>query len=374
VNFDQAAVADRFKSLNQSINRYVDERGHFPTGTVSQGNQTIKNRFGWLAKLYVNDAKASFPEPQWDQPWHDPLNDRFVRQQREPYLNPLIARKVGSDRYPATHFVGVAGVGADAAMLPADHPRAGIFGVDRTTRPEDVKDGLANTMLAAGVKNQLGSWAAGGTPSLRSFTQEPYFEGPDGFGTGEAGGMSVLMADGSVRFLSKETAPVVVRRMAAMADGFPLDEKVPGEPGEVPLPKTEPPEPPAIAQAEPQPEEAGDPKPEQPIKPLPTEKEPETDQPEPVDIPAALAVKILRFEQVKEAPFQELLYQVEELCGVPIHRAPDLPAADSDFWKQGVSVSLKDASVRQILEALLEIVALRFTIEADHIQLHSGRS
>ncbi len=64
---------------------------------------------------------------------------------------------------PATHFVGVAGVGDDAADLPVDHPRAGVFGNSRTTRLEDIHDGASNTLMVLGVTRDLGSWAAGGS-------------------------------------------------------------------------------------------------------------------------------------------------------------------------------------------------------------------
>jgi hypothetical protein len=370
MNVDEGAVAARLSRLGIRLKSYAEERGHFPPGSVSAGNQADRARFSWLAEMFAKSSGGRIAEPQWDQPWNDPLNDRFVRQPREPYLNPLISRRVGPDRYPATHFVGVAGVGADAPRLPVDHPRAGIFGIDRKTRSEDIKDGLAHTMMVAGVMNRLGSWAAAGPPTVRAFTQEPYFEGPDGFGTAETQGMSVLMADGSVRFLSKDIAPVIVRRMAAMADGWPLDDTVPGEPGDRPPAESVPIEPPVIAEAKPPPEEITVHKPEQPIEPDPPSAEPEP--PEPVDIPAALAVKVVKFDQIKEVPFQQLLYQVEELCGVPIRPASDLPAAEEEFWNRPVSMSLKNASVRQILESLLEKVNLRFTVESDHIQLRAA--
>lgn len=227
-------------------------------------------------------------------------------------------------------------------------------------------------MMVAGVMNHLGSWAAGGPPTIRAFTQEPYFDGPDGFGTGEAEGMSVLMADGSVRFLSKDTAPVIVRRMAAMADRWPLDETVPGEPGDRPPKESVPEEPPVIAEAKPEPEQIDVHKPEPPVEPDPP-MEPAPEPVEPVDIPRALAVKIVKFEQLKDVPFQELLYQVEELTGVPIRPDADLPPADAEFWSRPVSLSLKQVSVEEILKALLEKADLRFTIESDHIQLHSAR-
>ena len=374
---DAETLQRQLSRLGVAIQDYADREGRFPVGTVGLGGQPVKDRLSWMAELLVRNAPQAqpskrVPEPQWDQPWNDPFNDRFVRQQREEFLNPGIPRRVGADRYPATHFVGVAGVGADAPGLPADHPRAGVFGFDRVTRLEDVKDGLAQTLMVAGVSEQLGSWAAGGRPTLRAFTQEPYVEGPDGFGTGEADGMSVLMADGSVRFLSRNVSPVIVRRMASMADGLPLDDSVPEAPDKpqpISPPQTPPPEPdpPVIAQ-QPKtppliPKKSSDP------APPPEPKNPEPME-EPLDVPAALDLKIVKFEQVQDVPFREMLFQLEELCGVPIRASAELPGDQAELWKRPVSLRLTDTTVRGILEAVLEKAGLRYTIEKDHLRLY----
>ena len=55
---------------------------------------------------------------------------RWPRWSTRPSVRP--SRPSG---YPVTHYVGVAGVGEDAAQLPANDPRAGVFGYGRQTRP-----------------------------------------------------------------------------------------------------------------------------------------------------------------------------------------------------------------------------------------------
>ena len=61
-------------------------------------------------------------------------------------------------------------------------------------------------------------WAAG-SETIRSLTQEPYINGPDGIGGPSPGGCNILLGDGSVIFLSENIDPEVMRRLAAMADG-----------------------------------------------------------------------------------------------------------------------------------------------------------
>ena len=141
-------------------------------------------------------------------------------------VNPAFGPAKSSDGYPVTHYVGVAGVGEDAAQLPADDPRAGMFGYGRQTRQQDLVRGGANTIAVLGVQDQCGPWAQGGQATVRPLTQQPYVNGPDGFGSGQPDGMVAGMADGSVRFLSKNIDPHVMEQLASVRGGQEVDAAV----------------------------------------------------------------------------------------------------------------------------------------------------
>ena len=145
-----------------------------------------------------------------------------------------------------THYVGVAGVGKDAAQLPADDPRAGVFGYGRQTRQQDLVRGGAHTIAVLGVQDQCGPWAQGGPATVRPLTQEPYCNGPDGFGSGQADGMVAGFADGSVRFLSKNIDPRVMEQLATVRGGDQVDMALiePKPPEAVIKPPVVPPKPP----------------------------------------------------------------------------------------------------------------------------------
>jgi len=254
-------------------------------------------------------------------------------------------------------------------MLPVGHSRAGIFGVNRRTRLADIKDGQANTMMLAGVTRDIGGWAGSGTATMRPLSREPYINGPDGFSTGENEGMSVLMADGSVRFLSSNTDPRLMRRMAAMADGFPLDVKVPGEPGD-PRPIT-------------QPKPPGDPVAKangaEPIPP-PNEEhvalaEPAVVAPVPprvIDVAALLSQKILVYEHRQAAPFRVVLREVEEMVGAPIRIDKEQLGAAADQLEKPITVKkLEETTVGAILTAVVKQAGLAFVVERDGIRITS---
>jgi len=288
----------------------------------------------WIASLVASNLSG--PLPHWEAEWNAPVNDEFVRRRIPAFTNPLIPVMSGDDHYPATHFVGVSGVGVDAADLPRRHPRAGIFSASQVTRREDVTDGMSNTMLVAGVQSELGSWARPGTASIRSFTREPYLHGPDGFGTGHPNQMFVLMADGSVKTLSAQTEAVVVRRMAAMADGIALDPHVPGDPLTLSAAGARPIVMPAPVQDLPQ--------------DLPIEVEMEPDRPV-LDLQPRLQQKIVRFELTRPTSFRHVLTDLQELIGVPI----DVSALPPEILDLSVKVTLENITVEDILKQLCAI-------------------
>lgn len=211
-------VEKRLERIGQVLKQSSRVEKAFPAGTLADGKIPVGERLSWQAELADRfDPGANVPVVR-DRGWQDPLNDPFVRRRLTYYQNPEVVRLTGEDGYPATHFVGVAGVGPDGPRLPATDPKAGVFADDRRTRITEIRDGLTNTMLVAGVHDKLGSWASGGSATIRPFTAEPYVNGPDGFGTGLPDSMFVLMADGRVMTIQKNADPAVVRSLAAITD------------------------------------------------------------------------------------------------------------------------------------------------------------
>ena len=66
-----------------------------------------------------------------------------------------------------TSYVGIAGLGPNAAELPVEDPRAGVFGFDRSTPLIEITDGTATTMAVAETAESNGPWKAGGPATVR---------------------------------------------------------------------------------------------------------------------------------------------------------------------------------------------------------------
>ncbi|WP_339744520.1 hypothetical protein [uncultured Rubinisphaera sp.] len=354
---EKISFEDRLQRLGIRINEYRLNTGQFPTAGWNPNQEPGKpTGLSWLAGLDPELEAASKFSPNWNADWNSPVNDRFVRRSRNDLMNPELKTVVGSDRYPATHIVGISGVGVDAAELPKDHPRAGIFGWNRVTRTEDVKDGLSNTWLANGITERFSSWA-NASQSIRAVTAEPYINGPDGFGTGSPERMPILMADGSVREMSVKTAPTIFRRLAAMADSLPLDPAVAGEPGK----STSTP---------------SDSLTNKPIMPEVVPSEQTTSSPPPLktvspEVQQAMLEKfnqkVISFELNQPTPLNEVLVELEALAGVTIDFDEEQIPQTDPLRIEPVTLSGKMLSIAEMLDQILSPLNLITTPANDRM-------
>jgi prepilin-type processing-associated H-X9-DG protein len=115
-----------------------------------------------------------------------------------------------------TSYLGIAGVGVDAARYPRKDPRAGFFGYDRVITQADITSGTSVTMMVAETTQHNGPWLAGGSPSVRGL--DPDIERYIGLGRPFGGlhldGLNVLWVDGSVRPVGERVAPAEFRASA----------------------------------------------------------------------------------------------------------------------------------------------------------------
>ncbi len=182
-------------AIGQWLGQQHVKHGAFPVGVEPGSLPSPSVSAGWLS-LSRKPTTQLRPPPDRTRSWNDPANDLFVRQRVGGLINPLVSIVASETGHPAGHYVGVAGVGADAPSLPKSNPRSGIFGVNRRTTRDDIRDGTANTLMVLGVDSSPDSWASG-AGAMRGLSAEPYLHGPDHFGTGQADGMFALMADGA---------------------------------------------------------------------------------------------------------------------------------------------------------------------------------
>jgi len=245
-NFETKAIGKSADPISKSIMGYVNDKKAFPRGTAEEATNNKKfglkmspeKRVGWIVELlpyfsngdYVSFAKLVDKGKSWSDPKNLQVARIFIPDLL--YATPVEGTSVSSaaNQPGITNFVGVSGVGFASGEYSADNKKSGIFGYDRITKIEDIKDGPANTIALLLIKqNKNHPWIAGGGASIAGIS-----EGPDALAPflvlektnrnkeKEFTGIAI-MADGKIREISNKISPEIFRAMCTIDGGEKID-------------------------------------------------------------------------------------------------------------------------------------------------------
>lgn len=212
---------NNLKQFGLSVRDYASANDKLPAADLPNPALPPEQRLSWLVVIvpYV-EANNIYSRMDKDKGWEAEEN-RFAALMPLKYLQcPSYPQGTPVSTLVPTDYVGIAGVGADAASLPKDDLRAGFFGYDRILTPKDIQGRASTLLLAAETCRAEGAWTAAGPPTVRGLTDgSPYLGRGGQFGGLHPEGANVLMADGSVRLLSRDTSADVLESMAVLRVG-----------------------------------------------------------------------------------------------------------------------------------------------------------
>jgi prepilin-type processing-associated H-X9-DG protein len=234
----KAQCAGDLTVLSIALLQYAETYGTFPPGTVANPSLPPNRRLSWVTEVWnyvdsgavltIDPTKGWQEPPNWPIPFMAKTGTTFVGMTPADTMHFVICNKdpARSGRRPPfpLGYVGIAGLGPDAATLRAGHHRAGVFGYDRVTKLADIRDGTSRTMMLAETGVGHAPWSAGGPTSVRGVdpATRPYLGRGRPFGGYHPGGANVAMADGSVRFVRESVDPRVFEALATIAGGEAL--------------------------------------------------------------------------------------------------------------------------------------------------------
>ena len=222
------ACANHLKVIGIATHGYRDTHGHFAPGTIPNEKLTPDQRLSWQVALLPHlEMPKVYEKFDRSAAWNAPTNVAAEKMCTTPILH-CPAFNGPWPQFPFTTYVGVAGIGPDAAALPLDGPGAGFFGYDRKLKVENVKDGLANTCAVIETGFNVGPLVRGpATVRALDLSDEPLLgEGrPFGgfhkedrsFGRPRPLGAQMLLGDGSVRLSKVHVDPFVLGALATIA-------------------------------------------------------------------------------------------------------------------------------------------------------------
>lgn len=217
-----AGCTNNLRQIGEAIQRYHDHNDKlFPPGTIPNSALKPEQRLSWEAAILLflstggsagKKSEKLAAEIALEESWDAPANAK-LRQNVAPYLCPAFAHQLAPGQVGLTSYVGIAGVGSDAATLPLDDPNAGFFGYDRRLHPSDITARLGATMVAIETLRDNGPWPAGGPATVRGVEAdgECYIGKDAAFGGLHRAGANVLWADGSVHVVTKKVKSSLFR-------------------------------------------------------------------------------------------------------------------------------------------------------------------
>jgi predicted Zn finger-like uncharacterized protein len=231
------------------------EKGSFPPGSFRRAKASKSAdgpyyRTSWMTSLLpFLGHEGLFQRIDADSPWRDPVNwlpARTIVPQFQDPMYPDTSRMVSVPgigvELAATHFVGIAGVGLDAAEYDRNTvsiaPKRGVLGYDKSATLAEIQRGrgVGNTILMLQVPYDgltgVSPWIAGGGSTLRGVPEKnsiaPFVLTTDK--TGKAitykgrSGTFAVMTDGSVRFIDAKISDDVFKAMCTVQGSAPKED------------------------------------------------------------------------------------------------------------------------------------------------------
>jgi hypothetical protein len=198
-------------------------------GTVPNAALSSEQRLSWAVLALPSFDEKLAVKIDRAAAWNAPPNREPGCKVLRTLICPAHVPSLPPGEPAPTMYVGIAGLGNDAATLPLTEPlspRAGAFRYDAAT-PFDIiqkHDGVSQTFLFGQTINDIGPWIRGGPSTVRGLDDaanaKPILARTGGqFGGPFLDGSFFAFVDSSVRLFSYGTDPKILKSLATIAGG-----------------------------------------------------------------------------------------------------------------------------------------------------------
>jgi hypothetical protein len=241
----------RVHQLAAALQAYAEKHRAFPRGAYDRASNPTRfnrpweptQRVSWMAEVlrylpqYVDEfGNNPGAYPLGIQPnlsWNEGGNLTAARMLVPQFLSQNSPDDQWRVHYPkvnvpvaATHYVGLAGIGLDAAEEGTPSNRRGVFSYDRPTQLAEITDGAAKTVAVVQVPPDFKTpWLAGGGSTVRGVPEKDSIRP---FVCAEYNGKKgtyAIMANFDVRFITEDIPDSLFQAMVTIAGNEPISKE-----------------------------------------------------------------------------------------------------------------------------------------------------
>jgi Protein of unknown function (DUF1559) len=214
--------ANNLRCVGLATWNYADQIEGFPQAAFPNPDLPPEKRLSWFVSIvpYV-EANDLYSRLDRQKGWDAEENRYLALTEFHTFHCPGYPDTPPDSTFTPSHYLGITGLGADAAMLTKDDPRAGFLGYERNLRMSDLQDrGLSTLLIVLETSHATGSWTGAGPPTLASLNGDdvPYLGLGRSFGGNHPHSVLCLFADGSVH-VEMESMDTAVLEACARING-----------------------------------------------------------------------------------------------------------------------------------------------------------
>jgi hypothetical protein len=190
------------RQIGLALVQYNDTVKSLPAGGTFDA--LGRGQHGWQTFLlpYLEEKKI-FDQINFKVAWDHPDNAPPFRTELPIFLHPSEPQRMHTSGWPLSHYSG------NVRLIGGEVPRS----------LTDIPDGAANTILAGEAAGNYRPW---GSPINWRDPALGINRTPEGFGNPSQHGASFVFADASVRYLTNQVSPQVLRALSTRDGGEAL--------------------------------------------------------------------------------------------------------------------------------------------------------
>ncbi|TWT63995.1 DUF1559 family PulG-like putative transporter [Rubinisphaera italica] len=199
----RSACKNNLKWLALSMHNYHDLHGVFPSPNHHDGDSPP---YSWrIALLPYIEEDQIFERYNFSEPWDGPTNSTMHSLQLDVFLCPDTSSRLKNHLRTVTDYVAITG-------------EETIFSEGQPTKLTDVTDGTSNTIMFVELANSDIHWMEPRDLQFNAISNRMNKSGA-GLSNIHNGGAYTALVDGSIRYLSEETDPDVLRALMTKSGG-----------------------------------------------------------------------------------------------------------------------------------------------------------